>query len=508
MAAYMAFTEALQQAGALRGANRLQPTGTATTVRVANGKTQVLERPLCRNQGATRRLLHDRRGRHGCGAVLGRALSGREPRRHRSSADLGDVVVACEDDLPAVRAAEAAARQSYGKLVAFLAARTRDMAGAEDALSEAFAAALAEWPAHGVPRNPEAWLLTVARRKLVDAARRYRTAAGAADHMRLIAEELEDMSSGTNGIVDERLSLMFACAHPAIDPALRAPLILQTVLGFNAATIASAFLISPAAIGQRLVRAKAKIRQAGIPFRVPERAELPERLDAVLTAIYAAFAESWADPAGAETRLRSLADEAIWLGRLLVSLLPDEPEAHGLLALMLHAEARRSARRNAAGDYMPLAEQDTGRWNTALIGEAEALLRRASTIGRIGRCQLEAAVQSVHAARRLTDRTDWAAIERLYDALFALTGSPVVAISRAIAVAEMHGPDAGLACFDALDDDQRLAEYQPYWAARAELSARCGLTGAAVMAYQRAIGLEADPAVRAFLQRRLLQVSG
>ena len=413
--------------------------------------------------------------------------------------------------------AEAVARRSYGKLIAFLAARTGDVAAAEDALSEAFAAALVDWPASGVPDNAEAWLIAVARRKTIDALRRRRSGEGAVEELRrrrsgegaveelrMMAEELAVASA--RDIPDERLALMFACAHPAIDPGIRAPLILQTVLGFDAATIASAFLISPATMGQRLVRAKNKIRQAAIPFRVPERAELCDRLDAVLAAIYAAFAEGWSDPAGTEIRRRNLAEEGIWLGRLVASLLPDEPEALGLLALILHAEARRGARRNARGEYVPLADQDPALWDTPLIEEAEALLFRASAMGAIGRYQLEAAVQSAHVVRRRTGRSDWAAIERLYDALSAITGSPVVAINRAIAVAETHGAAAGLAALDQVADDGRLAEYQPYWAARAGLLARADDVAAADAAYQRAIGLESDPAVRRFLQQRREQL--
>jgi len=400
--------------------------------------------------------------------------------------------------------AEAVARRSYGKLIAFLAARTGDVAGAEDALSDAFAAALVDWPARGVPDNAEAWLIAVARRKTIDALRRRRSGEGAVEELRMMAQELAAVAA--SDIPDQRLALMFACAHPAIDPGIRAPLILQTVLGFDAATIASAFLISPATMGQRLVRAKNKIRQAAIPFRVPECAELRDRLDAVLAAIYAAFAEGWSDPAGTEIRRRNLAEEGIWLGRLVASLLPDEPEALGLLALVLHAEARRGARRNAHGEYVPLADQDPALWDTPLIEEAEALLFRASAMGAIGRYQLEAAVQSAHVVRRRTGRSDWAAIERLYDALSAITGSPVVAINRAIAVAETHGPAAGLAALDKVADDGRLAEYQPYWAACARLLARADDVAAADAAYQRAIGLESDPAVRRFLQQRREQL--
>ncbi|HEY6254735.1 MAG TPA: DUF6596 domain-containing protein [Xanthobacteraceae bacterium] len=407
-----------------------------------------------------------------------------------------------ETDQPARDAAEAVARRSYGKLVAFLAARTRDVAGAEDALSDAFAAALLDWPLRGIPASPEAWLTAVARNKMVDAARRRRSTENAAGYVQLMHEELEAVAARANEIPDDRLLLMFACAHPAIDPPIRAPMILQTILGFDAATIASAFLVSPATMGQRLVRAKSKIRQAGIPFRLPERADLRERLAAVLGAIYAAFSEGWSDPGGTEFRRRNLAEEGIWLGRLVVSLLPEEPEALGLLALMLHAEARRGARRNAQGEYVPLAAQDPKLWNSALIEEAEALLFQASRIGDIGRYQIEAAVQSAHVVRRVTGHTDWAAIERLYDVLSTIIDSPVVAINRAIAVAEARGPAAGLAALDALADDVRLAEYQPYWAARAGLLARTGEHAAAEQAYERAIGLESDPAVRDFLQQR------
>jgi RNA polymerase sigma-70 factor (ECF subfamily) len=395
--------------------------------------------------------------------------------------------------------AEAAARQSYGKLIAYLAARSRDVAGAEDALADAFAAALEQWPRSGVPDRPEAWLLAVARRRSVDAVRRRLTREASRDHLKLIAEEMEARMVDED-LPDERLRLMFACAHPAIEASIRAPLILQTILGFDAATIASAFLVSPAAMSQRLVRAKARIHEIGIPFRIPERAELGERLDTVLEAIYAAFAEGWSDPAGTETQRRNLATEGIWLGRLVASLMPDEPEALGLLALMLFAEARRPARRNAAGDYVPLVDQDLALWDGALIDEAEALLRHAAAMGIIGRYQLEAAVQSAHAARRLTGHTDWGAIRALYDALLSIAGSPVVAINRAVAIAEAEGAVSGLAALYVLGDDKRLDDYQPYWAARAGLLARLGNVPEATEAYDRAIGLERDPAVRRFLQ--------
>ncbi len=403
--------------------------------------------------------------------------------------------------MAAAAAAEAAARRSYGKLVAFLAARTRDVAAAEDALAAAFESALRDWPAHGVPNSPEAWLMTAAKRSLIDAARRRKTHDDSAPDLLLIKDLATDPDA-QRAIPDDRLLLMFACAHPAIEASVRAPLMLQTILGFDAAAIASAFLVAPSAMGQRLVRAKAKIKRAGIPFRLPEHDDLAERLDTVLEAIYATFTEGWSDPAGTEARRRNLADEGIWLGELVATLMPDEPEALGLLALMLHAQARRAARRDAEGGYVPLAEQDAALWDTRLIDRAEALLLRASKIAKIGRYQLEAAVQSAHVIRRRTGHADWAAIAQLYDALALMTGSPVVAINRAVAIAQTRGAEAGLAALDAIAGDTRLADYQPYWAARAGLLAGTGAREAAEAAYRRAIGLEADPAVRRFLQQR------
>ena len=404
-------------------------------------------------------------------------------------------------DAEARGTADAVARRSYGKLVAFLAARTRDVSAAEDALSEAFAAALEDWPRKGCPSNPEAWLLTVARRKAIDAARRQSHRRDSTPHLLLMTEELEAAASDSE-IPDQRLALMFACAHPAIDAGIRAPLILQVVLGFDAATIASAFLMSPAAMGQRLVRAKNKIREARIPFRIPDRQELRDRLDTVLDAIYTAFTEGWIDAAGTDIARRDLADEAIFLGRLVAELPPAEPEALGLLALMLHAEARRRARRDEHGDYVPLAEQNPALWDSRMIDEAEAILLRAGALGAIGRYQLEAALQSAHIYRRRTGKANWKSVVQLYDALMALSGSPVVAINRALAIAELHGAAAGLDAIQAIAGDARLTEYQPYWAARAELLAKTGAHAEARQAYEIAIGLERDPAIRRFLQRR------
>jgi predicted RNA polymerase sigma factor len=404
----------------------------------------------------------------------------------------------------AQRMADAVARRSYGKLIAFLAARAGDVAAAEDALSEAFAAALSDWPEHGCPANPEGWLLTTARRKLVDAARRRRTAEMAAPHLQLLAED--SLVSGAE-IPDQRLALMFVCAHPAIEAGVRAPLILQTVLGLDAKTIASAFLTSPAAMSKRLVRAKEKIRQAGIPFAIPAREELPARLNAVLDAIYAAFAEGWTDPAGADIARRDLTAEALFLALLLTELLPREPEALGLAALMLYAEARRAARRSPNGEYVPLANQDPALWDAHMIETAEELLRRAGAIGTIGRRQLEAAIQSAHVERCRGGRANWNEIVRLYDALLALGWSPVVALNRALAAAETCGPEAGLEALRALEGDPLLAQYQPWWAARADLLARTNALPEARHAYGIAIGLERDPAVRRFLQDKLASIS-
>jgi RNA polymerase sigma-70 factor, ECF subfamily len=404
-----------------------------------------------------------------------------------------------DDNQLAHETAHRVARESYGKLVAFLAKRTRDVAGAEDALSEAFAAALVDWPSKGVPLNPEAWLMAVAKRKTIDAARRTQSGAAASDHLQLLAEEIEGMATLAKPIPDERLALMFACAHPALDPAIRTPLILQTVLGLDAADIGSAFLVTPAAMGQRLARAKNKIKVAGIPFRIPDRAELGERLDAVLEAIYAAYANGWSDPANAQN---NLADEAIWLGRLAVGLLPDEAEALGLLALMLFLQSRSTARRSASGEFVPLSEQDPKAWNVGMLDEAEHLLHGASAMKVVGRYQLEAAIQSAHTTRRFTGTTDWAAIVGLYKGLLEITGSSVVAINHAVALAEVEGPEAGLAVLPQLSENPELIQFQPYHAARAELLSRAGKITEAREAYDLAIGLETDPAIRNFLLAR------
>lgn len=397
------------------------------------------------------------------------------------------------------RAAEAAARESYGKLIAFLAQRCGDVAAAEDALSQAFATALQTWPRQGCPSNPAAWLLTAARRRLVDASRRGQVRAQAAERLRLAAEELADEVAE---FPDHRLRLMLACAHPEIEPALHAPLMLQTVIGLDADSIASAFLVSPAAMRQRLVRAKARIRDEGTAFVLPPREALDDRLEPVLAAVYATYTHGWTDPGGADPARGDLVGEALFLGRLLADLAPDEPEALGLAALMLYAEARRAARRGAAGEYLPLDAQDPALWDSGLIAAADALLTRAAKSRRAGRYQLEAALQSAHIARRRSGEDNWADVVVLYDALLTLTGSPVVAVNRALAVAKASGPQAGLDALPDAPESSSLETYQPYWAARAEILSQAGAADEARRAYQVAIGLERDPAVAAFLQQR------
>ncbi len=398
------------------------------------------------------------------------------------------------------RAVAQAARDSRARLVAFLAARSRDVAAAEDALADAFRAALETWPDTGVPARPEAWLLTAARRRLIDAARHAQVRQDAVPTLRAVAEEAEEMAGSGTGFPDERLKLLFVCAHPAIDAGARTALMLQTVLGLDAARIASAFLVKPAAMGQRLSRAKAKIRDAGIGFTLPGPADLPPRLHAVLEAIYAAYGTGWDHWDGADPRRRGLAAEAIELGRLLLHLMPGEPEAQGLLALMLHCEARRAARRGPAGDYVPLTEQDTALWSAPMIAEADRLLTAAERAGRLGRFQLEAAIQSVHARRAATGRTDWRAVALLYEGLVRLAPTIGALVGRAAAVAEAQDAQAGLALLQALPQEA-VAAYQPYWALAAHLLARLGRPEADA-AFDRAIGLCEDEAARDFLTRR------
>jgi predicted RNA polymerase sigma factor len=398
------------------------------------------------------------------------------------------------------RTVERVARESYGRLVAYLSVHTHDLASAEDALSNALVSALSHWPQDGVPQNPEAWLLTAARHSLIDVIRHQRVVLENEPALKLLKEDAKETIVATE-FPDERLKLLFVCAHPAIDPAMHTPLMLQTVLGLDAARIAQAFLIAPKTMGQRLFRAKTKIRTGGIPFEIPQERDLPERLDAVLEAIYAAFGMGWDDMAGADQRGRDLAEEAMWLARVLLQLMPGEAEVQGLLALTLHCEARRPARRGSDGRYIPLSEQDPNRWSVPLIEEAERHLSEAFTQGRSGRFQLEAAIQSVHAERARTGRTDWTAIALFYERLIRISPALGTQAGYAAAVAEAKGPEAGLAVLESIDRDA-VADYQPYWAVRAHLLQRLGKTREAADAYDRAIGLAEDPAVREFLLQK------
>jgi len=398
------------------------------------------------------------------------------------------------------RAVERVARESYGRLVAYLSVHTQDLAGAEDALSEALLKALTVWPRDGVPQNPEAWLLTTARHSLIDFFRHQQVVLAGESELLLLTRNSEE-SPLESIFSDERLKLLFVCAHPAIDPAMHTPLMLQTVLGLDAVRIGGAFLVSPKTMGQRLVRAKTKIRDGGIRFEVPERRQLPQRLEAVLEAIYAAFGVGWDDMAGADQRGRSLAEEAIWLARVLLQLVPGEAEAQGLLALMLHCEARRAARRDRGGRYVPLSEQDPNLWSLPLIEEAERHLAEASKCGQPGRFQLEAAIQSVHAERVRSGRVEWAAIVRFYEQLNRISPTIGMRTGYAAALAEAKEAERGLAVLDALNPDA-VSCYQPYWAVRAHLLESLGKDAEAQHAYDRAIGLAEDPAVREFLLQK------
>ena len=395
------------------------------------------------------------------------------------------------------RTIERVARESYGRLVAYLSSHTSDVASAEDALSNALIAALTTWPRDGVPQNPEAWLLTAARHSLIDLVRHRQVAEANEPTLLLLREESREALM-TAKFPDERLKLLFVCTHPAIDPAMHTPLMLQTVLGLDAVRIAHAFLVSPTTMGQRLVRAKTKIRDAGIRFAVPQEHELPQRLDAVLEAIYAAFGIGWDDMAGVDRRGLDLAEEAIWLARVLLQLMPREAEVQGLLALMLHCEARRAARRGPDGRYIPLSEQDTQQWSLSLIDEAERHLAAASSHLRPGRFQLEAAIQSVHAERLRSGRTEWAATVLFYEQLIRISPTLGARIGYAAALGEANGPQPGLEALDRIDREA-VSGYQPYWAVRAHLLQRLDKTSEAADAFDRAIGLAEDPAVRQFL---------
>lgn len=399
--------------------------------------------------------------------------------------------------LPA-EVAERVARESYGRLLAYLAALWRDLALCEDALGDAFASALTIWPREGIPTRPEAWLLTIARRRIIDRMRHVRMAAEASQQVRLMALDIEDSTVARSDFPDERLKLMFVCAHPSIDAVSRTPLMLQTVLGLDAARIAAAFVVPPATMAQRLVRAKAKIRDAGISFDIPDADQLGERTQAVLDAVYAAYALGRDQPLRLSNNQDDLSREAIWLARLVVGVLP-EPEARGLLALILFSESRRVSGRTFGTDaFVPLAEQACTDWDADMIDEAEALLKEASSRQSPGRYQLEAAIQSVHADRRRTGFTDWAALQTLYQGLLSFTPTIGARVAYAAVVAEIEGPRAGLAELAELESGV-VETYQPYWAVHAALSGADVDRQAAIEGFDRAIALTGDGAVKCFL---------
>ncbi len=395
--------------------------------------------------------------------------------------------------------AEETARASYGRLLAWLACRTSDVTAAEDALAEAFRAALERWPQDGTPSSPEAWLITVARRKLIDQARRAKTRNEAAPAMLLAAEEAEAQANIQTPFPDERLKLLFICAHPAIEESIRTPLMLQTVLGLGASRIASAFLTSPKAMGARLVRAKRKIKTAGVPFVEPSVEQLPDRINAVADAIYAAFGTGWDAIDGAQDGA-DLTSEAIFLARLLTGLAPEEPEAWGLLSLITHAEARRNARR-VNGVYIPLADQDTRLWDKDMIAIAENALAKAWRLGRPGRYQYEAAIQSAHTTSRLFGRDVSGDIILLYEALLRCAPSVGAEIGYAAALANAGSFHEALKALD-LVSPQLVNNHQPYWAVRAHILKMLGKSTLANKAYDLAIGLSDNYAARTFLRNR------
>ena len=390
-------------------------------------------------------------------------------------------------------------RDSYGKLLAVLAAPTRDLAAAEDALADAFERALARWPTDGIPANPEGWLITVARNRLRDLWK------SAGYRMTEPLDEINCASPSSDDemadIPDRRLELMLVCAHPAVAPNTRTPLMLQMVLGVEAAAIATAFAVEPSTMAQRLVRAKKRIRDAGIPFVLPQRDDLLERLPAVLEAVYGAYSIDWQlTPQGAP--IESLSAEALHLALVLAELLPNQPEVLGLAALVCLSEARRPARRTADGTFVPLDEQDTDLWDAALIARGEGLLLRAHDHHRPGRFQYEAAIQSVHCARATQGGIDLNALRKLHRALLRVAPSLGAAVASAAIDGQIDGAAAGLRVLDAIDDPA-AARFQPFWATRAHLLAEAGRSAEAAEAFRRAIELTADPGMAEHLFWRL-----
>jgi RNA polymerase sigma-70 factor (ECF subfamily) len=375
---------------------------------------------------------------------------------------------------------------------------------AEEALHEAFASAMEQWPRDGVPANPRAWLVSAGRFKAIDAMRRRARfdASLAQIAERLDADTRGGIGSDGEDVEDDRLRLIFTCCHPALPPDARAALTLREVCGLTTEAIGSAFLTAPSTIAQRIVRAKAKIREAKIPYQVPSRADLPERLETVLHVVYLVFNEGYSASSGDSLTRPDLSQEAIRLGRLLVELLP-EPEVVGLLALMLLHESRRVARSSPAGDLVLLEDQDRTLWNRNLIAEGRALVEQALSSGEVGAYALQAAIAAVHAAAPAAAVTDWGQIVAFYDGLAQAAPSPVVELNRAVAIAMREGPAAGLALIDAILNRGDLREYHLAHAARADMCRRLGRTAEARASYRRALELARQEPERRFLERRL-----